>query len=95
MYLPYFYYISRMTETLECSLEVDYLLGFKPGDKIFIEPSQGHPNGNYTIANNWTLRNDKTGMQASTEIPHSNKEYATWDEMNQTHGIMGFVWRPV
>lgn len=75
-------------------IELDYFMGFKPGDRIFIEPSAGYPNGNYKIAHNWALVNEKTGMQASKNIKHSNKDYATWDEVDQTHGIRGFVWRP-
>lgn len=74
--------------------DLSFAIGFKPGDRIFIEPSAGYPNGNYKIADNWALVNEETGMQASKNIQHSNKEYATWDEVDQTHGIRGFVWRP-
>lgn len=86
-----------MIQPTECLQETDlsYLIGFKPGDRIFIEPVPGNAHGNYQIANNWALKNEKTGRQASATIPHSNKEFATYDEMNQTHGIRGFIWRPV
>src|SRR5688572_1371344 len=35
--------------------DLQYLTGFKPGDRIFIEPGNGYPNGYYKINNQWAL----------------------------------------
>lgn len=74
--------------------DLQYLTGFKPGDKIIIEPGNGYQGGLYTIGKEWFLINDKTGDQASKTITHKNPEFATYDEMNHTHGISGFNWSP-
>lgn len=71
---------------------------FKPGDKIFIEPSQEYPEGKYILARIYgqvQLVNLDTGMLASHPIIFKNENAITDDEMNEAYGIKGFRWHKI